>query len=121
MEECIITQAILGYGIVQIVAFVGNPVIIKFLRTEYQYRFIAVFVILDNREGCKCLTQSYAIGKDTAIVLLQLVDDGKASILLKVVEFVPYLALLEACCLVGKSSSERSSKNSRKMLYSVTK
>ena len=47
--------------------------------------------------------QSYRIGKDTAVILLQLIDDSKASILLEVVEHPPNLAFLEAGCLVWQN------------------
>ena len=102
MEENIVTQAVFGYGIVQIVALIGNPVVIELLRTKYQHRLIAVLIILDDRKSCKGLTQTYTIGKDTTVVLLQLIDDGKASIFLEVIELIPNLAFLESSSLFGQ-------------------
>ena len=48
MKKHVIAQAVFGNRVVQIVALVGNPVVIQFLRTKHQHGFVAILVILDN-------------------------------------------------------------------------
>ena len=73
MEEYIVTQAVTGYGIVQVIALIGNPVVVKFLRTEHQHGLVAVFVVFDDAKGCKRLTQTNAVGKYATVILLQFI------------------------------------------------
>ena len=101
MEQHIIAQTVFFQWVVFIVAFIGIPVLIEFLGAEHQHTLVAILVILDDRDGRKGLSQTYTIGQDTAIIGLQLVDDGQSRIALEVIEFVPNLRTLEACRLVG--------------------
>jgi len=102
MIQHIVPQAVLGNGIVGQVAAEGDPVIAQFLGTEYQHRLVPVLVVLYYRQGGECFAESHTVGQDTAIELLQLVDDGQGGILLEVVELVPYLTRFEAGGLVGQ-------------------
>ena len=100
MEEYIVAQAVFGNRIVQVIALIGNPVVVEFLRTEHQHRLIAVLVIFDDTQGCKRLTKTNAVGKYATVVLLQFIDYSQTGIFLEVVELVPYHAVLEASCLI---------------------
>ena len=98
----IVPQAILGNGVVGEVAAEGDPVVAQFLGTEYQHRLVPVLVVLYHRQGGKCFAKPHTVGQDTAIELLQLVDDGQGGILLKIIEFVPNLTRFESGGLVGQ-------------------
>ena len=100
MEEHIVTQTVFRYRVVQVITLVSNPVVVELLGTKHQHRLVAVLVILDDRQCREGLTQTHTIRQDTTVVLLQLVDNGQASILLEIIEFVPYLAFLETCSFV---------------------
>ena len=103
MEKDIIAQAVFGNRIVQIIALIGNPVVVEFLRTEHQHRLVAVLVIFDDAQSGKRLTQTDTVGKYATVVLLQFVDYSQTGIFLEVIQLVPYHAVLEHCSLVGKS------------------
>ena len=49
MEQHIVTQTVCCYRVVDIVASVGNPVIVQLFRTQYKDGLIPVFVVFDNR------------------------------------------------------------------------
>ena len=100
MEQHIVTQAVARYRVVDIVATIGNPIIVQLLRAQHKNGLISVLLVFDNGQCCEGLTQTDGIGKDTAIKLLQLVDDSEASILLEVIEFIPYNAILETRSLI---------------------
>ena len=56
MEQYIVTKPVLGQRVVLVVALVGVPVVVEFLGTEHQHGLVAILVILDDRDGCECLT-----------------------------------------------------------------
>ena len=95
---------------------------VGFENTQYNDRLIAVFIILDNSKCRKSFTKTNAVRKNTAIVFFQLVYDSKSSVLLKIIQQIPYPAfLLNPVASFGSTSSEISSRNSLKILCSVTK
>ena len=72
----IIAQPVTGDGVVDIVSFIGHPVITEFLGTQYQHTEIAVFIVFDDGQRRECLAQADAVRKNTAVILLQLADNG---------------------------------------------
>ena len=100
MIKHIITEAVVYQWIVYIVATVGNPVVKQFLRAKNENRLVSVFVILNDRKCGERLTETNAVGKNAAVILFQLIDDGESGITLEIVEFIPDNARLEAGCLV---------------------
>ena len=102
MKQHIIIQSVGGNGIIDIVVFVGIPVFCQFFGAEDKYGFVPVFIIFNNGKGGKSFAQTNAVSQDTAVVLLQLVDNGKNSIPLKIIKHTPDLALLESGCLIGQ-------------------
>ena len=102
MEKDVVSEPVLGNRIIHIIASVGNPVIIQLLRAEHQHRLVPVLIILDDRKRRESLTETHAVGKNTSVEFLKFIDDGKSSILLKVVEFIPHLAGLETSRFIRK-------------------
>ena len=102
MKEYIITQSVLYQRVILVVRLEGAPVIIEFLRTEHKHRLVSVLVVFDNAQSSKGLTQTYRVSKDAAIVLFKFVDDGKGSILLEVIKFVPDDTVLKTSSLIGQ-------------------
>ena len=86
MIEHIVSQAILGNWVVDIIPFVGVPVLGQFLWAQDQDGFVAVFVVFDNRQGGEGLAQADAVRQNTAVVFFQFIDDGKDGILLEIIE-----------------------------------
>ena len=96
----IITEAVVNQWVIYIIAPVSNPVVKQFLRAQNENRLVAVFVILNDRKSGERLAKTYAVGKNAAVKLLQLVDDSESGIALEVVKFIPDNARLEAGCLI---------------------
>ena len=72
----IIAQPVTGDGVVDIVSFIGHPVITEFLGTQYQHTEIAVFIVFDDGQCREGLAQANTVRKNTAVILFQLADDG---------------------------------------------
>ena len=102
MIEHIVAQAVCSDGIVQVVFFKCMPVIAEFLWAENEHGAIAQFVILDHGQGGECFTQTHAVGKDAAVVLLQLIDNCQCCISLKGVQLVPDRCFLKSRGLIGQ-------------------
>ena len=102
MIEDIIAEPVCRNGVVYIVPFVGIPVLRQLLGAEDKDRTVSVFIIFDDSKCGKCLSKSNTVCKDAAIILFQLVDDGKHRIFLEVVKHPPDPAVLKACCLIRK-------------------
>ena len=102
MEQNIVIQPVGGDGVIDIVILVGIPVLRQLLRTQNKHRLIAVFIVFDNSQRGEGLAQTDAVGKNTAVIFFELVDDGKHSVTLEVIEHTPDFALLEAGRLVGQ-------------------
>ena len=70
--ENVITQPVRRNGIVDIVAFVCIPVLRQLFRAENKNGFVAVLIILDDRERSKSFAKTDAISKNTAVEFLKL-------------------------------------------------
>ena len=103
MEQHGIGEPIACDGIGDVVGAIGHPVVAKLFGTEHQDILVARLVVFDDGKRGEGLTQTYAVGKDATVVFLQLIDDSQCRIFLEVVEFIPDLAVLEACGLVGQN------------------
>ncbi|MPM73051.1 hypothetical protein SDC9_120027 [bioreactor metagenome] len=101
MVQHIIIEPVLDQRVVLIVVQEGQPVVTQFFWTEDQDGTIPFLVILDHPQCRKRLSESDAVGKNTSVVPLQLVDDPKNSIPLKVIELVPGDGFLETGSFVG--------------------
>ena len=102
MEQHVIAHPVTCNGIVFVIVLVCIPVPGQLFRAENQYRFVPVFVVFYDSQRGKGFAEANTVRQYAAIVLFQLVYDCKDSILLKVIEHTPYLALLETCCLIGQ-------------------
>ena len=102
MEQNIVIQPVGGDGVIDIVILVGIPVLRQLLRTQNKHRLIAVFIVFDNSQRGEGLAQTDAVGKNTAVIFFELVDDGKHRVTLEVIEHTPDFALLKAGRLVGQ-------------------
>ena len=100
MIENVIAQTVGDERIIDIVAAIGNPVVVKFFRTENKNGFVAVLIIFYYRKSGECFAKTDGIGKDTAVILFLLVDDGESGITLEIIEFLPDDTRLEAGGLV---------------------
>ena len=96
----IVAEPIFRNRIVDIVAFVGVPVLGQLFGTQHQHGFVSVLVVLDHRKRGKCFAETHAVRQNAAVVFFQLVDDRKHRITLKVVQHPPNLAFLETVCLI---------------------
>ena len=100
--EHVVLQAVARDGVVHDVRVVGDPVVAQLLRAQHEHVLVAALVVLDHGERGERLAQAHGIGQDTAVVGLELVDDGERRVLLEVVELVPDEAFAEAQPLVGQ-------------------
>ena len=100
--ENVITQPVRRNGIVDIVAFVCIPVLRQLFRAENKNGFVAVLIILNDRERSKSFAKTDAISKNTAVEFLKLTDDGENSVTLEVVKHPPDFAFLKARCFIGQ-------------------
>ena len=100
MVQNVIAQPIRRNGVVDVVRFVGRPVVRKLLGTEHQHAQIAVFVIFDNSQRSKCLAETNAVRQNAAVILFQLTDNRKNGILLECIKLVPDLALAKTVGIV---------------------
>ena len=85
MEKHIVVQAVCRNRIVDIIVFEGVPVLGQPLGTEHKHGFIAVFIILDDRQRCERFTKANAVCQNTAVELFKFIDDGQHGIALEVV------------------------------------
>ena len=76
------------------------PVVVQFLWTQHKYRLVTIFIVLDDRKRGKSLTKTYTVSKNTTIISLQLIDNGKGCISLEIVKLIPNFTLLKARSLV---------------------
>ena len=102
MVQNIIAKSVAGNRVVDVVIFVGIPVVGKLLGTKHQNGLVTILVVLDNCQGSKCFTKTDAIGQNTAIVLFQFVDDRENSIFLKIIEHTPDFTVLKTSRLIGQ-------------------
>ena len=83
--ENMIVEAVAQQRIVFIRTLERVPVVIEFLRAEYENTLVARLVILYYRERGESLAETHGVGKNTAIVFLQLIDDGESRITLEII------------------------------------
>ena len=100
VEQNIIIQPIRCNRVVHIVVLIGIPVFRQLFGTQHQNRLVSVLIILYDSQCGKGLAKANTVRKDAAVVLFQLIDDGKHRILLEVVQQAPDFALLKAGCLI---------------------
>lgn len=70
--ENVITQPVRRNGIVDIVAFVCIPVLRQLFRAENKNGFVAVLIILDDRERSKSFAKTDA--KESVYIIAEIVD-----------------------------------------------
>ena len=97
MVEHGIIQAVFCDGVIDVVSFIGIPVLAELFRAEDEDGFVSILVVFDDGERSECLTEPDTVSQDSSIVFLELIDDCKYSVFLKIVEHLPDLTLLEAC------------------------
>ena len=103
MEQHIVAQAVCGDGIVFVIVFICIPVLAKLFRAKNENVSVFAFVVFYYGKSREGFTQTNAIGKNTTVVLLQLIDNGKNCIALEVVKHIPYFALFESRSLIWKN------------------
>ena len=100
MKEHIVVQAICRNRVVDIIVFIGVPVLRKLFRAEHQHGLVAALIVLDHRESREGFSESHAVCQNTAVIGLKLIDDRKHRIALKVIEQAPDFTLLKSGRLV---------------------
>ena len=103
MIKDIVTETVSSQWIVDEIAAIRHPVLGELLRTQDKNVLVPPFIIFDHSKGRECLAKTYAISKDASVVLLQLIDNAKCSILLEIIELVPDCTVLEASRLIRKN------------------
>ena len=100
VEQDVIVQPIRCNWVVHIVVLIGIPVFRQLFGTQHQNRLVSILIILYDCQCGKGLAKANTVRKDAAVVLFQLIDDGKHRILLEVVQQAPDFALFKAGCLI---------------------
>ena len=88
-----VAEAILGEGTEQVARSVNGPIAPQFFRAKNEDFFVPQLKIFDDGEGGVGFAQANAIGEDTAVVALDLVDSGASAIALKDIEGLPDLGV----------------------------
>ena len=83
MVKHIVTKPVGSDGVIDIVVFIGVPVVCQFLGAEHKDGLVSVFVVFNNGKCGKGFTKTDAIRKNTAVVFFKFVYDGKGSIIWK--------------------------------------
>ena len=96
MVEDIIAEPISSQRVVYQIPAIGHPVLRELLWAEDKYVLIPAFVIFDDRKRSESFTKTDTVRQNAAVILLQLIDDFKSSILLEIVELIPDHAVLES-------------------------
>ena len=86
MIQNVIPQPVRSNRIVHIVVLIGIPVICQLFGTKDEHRFVAVLIILDDRQGRESLAKTYGIRQNAPVELFQLIDNPNGCISLKIVE-----------------------------------
>ena len=76
MVQHIVTKPVGSNGIIDIVIFIGIPVVRQFLGAKHKNGLVAVFVVFNNGKCGKGFTKTDAVRKDTAVVFFKFVYDG---------------------------------------------
>ena len=96
MVENIIAKSVSSQRIVHQISAIGHPVFREFFGTKYKHIFVPAFLIFDDRKRSESFTKTDTVRQNAAVILLQLIDDSKSSILLEIVELIPDHAVLES-------------------------
>ena len=96
MIKNIIAEAIFRQRIIHEISSIRHPVLRELLWAEDKYVLIPAFVIFDDRKRSESFTKTDTVRQNAAVILLQLIDDSKSSILLEIVELIPDHAVLES-------------------------
>ena len=102
VAEDVVIEPVGGEDVGGEIAFVGDPVVGEFFRTEYEDRAVAQFVVFDDGEGGEGFAQADAVGENAAVVGFELVDDAGGGIALEVEELLPDEGVLIAGEVVGE-------------------
>ena len=102
VTEHIVIEAVAGKDVRSEIAVVIEPVVGQLLGAKHKYGAIPKLVVLDDGQSGECLSQSDAVGKNTAVVGFELVDDAGGGITLEVVELFPNEAVLVPSQVVRK-------------------
>ena len=99
MGQQSITEPVLREGVlnVPVACLVEGPVLVQLTRAQHQHRLVELLEVLYYRQSGICLAQPHAIREDAPVVLAQLCYGALGPILLKFVERIPDLAVVEAC------------------------
>ena len=88
-----VAEAILGERAETIARAEDGPVAAKFFGAKDKDLFVTQLEVFDDGEGGVGFAQANAIGEDTAVVALDLVDSGASAIALKGIEGLPDLGV----------------------------
>ena len=100
MIQNVIAEPVGCEWVINQIATVGHPVFGQLFWTKHENIFVAAFVILDDGKSRKCFTETNAVCKNAAVVLLQFVDNCKSSIFLEVEQLIPDYAVLKTSSFV---------------------
>ena len=103
MVKHVVTKPVGSDGVIDIVVFIGVPVVCQFLGAEHKDGLVSVFVVFNNGKCGKGFTKTNTVCKDTAVELLKFVYDSKSGISLEVIEHPPNLAFLKTGRFVGQN------------------
>ena len=103
MSEDIVVEAVLNEDVGGKVTFVVEPVLGELLGAKNEHRLVPEFVIFDDGESGEGFPEADAVGEDTAVERLQLVDDAGGGVSLEVEEFFPDQRVLVTGAVVGQN------------------
>ena len=61
MIQHIIPQTVARNGVIDVIIFIGVPVVRQLFRAKHQNRLVAVLIIFDNSQRSEGLAQAYAV------------------------------------------------------------
>ena len=79
-----------------------RPVTGKLFRADHKDAAVQKLEVLDHGEGFKGLSQTDAVGDNTAVVFQYFIDCPLDAILLKVIKRIPYFAVKKPGTLIEK-------------------
>ena len=103
MIKHIIAKTVSGDWIIDIVILIGVPVVRQFFRAEDENRFVAVFVVLNNRQCGEGFAQSHAVCQDASVELFKFIDNRQCSIPLEVIKHSPDFTFLKSGCFIRQN------------------
>ena len=103
--EHVVVQVVVAQRVVLVAVVVQRPVLRQALGAKHEHARLALAlleVVGHNGQRGERLAEAHGVGKDAAVVLVELLDDGHHRILLEVVEHAPDFRFLERRGLVGE-------------------